>query len=165
MRPKDTLHNRWGCDSALYLGMGKPSFRAGKICLRIQIRQLYTRLSFLLRVNPWLSTAEVQSCRLWLILGHCMCEFSLLRSLFWLLPSSPLFSFTVRFAVIKPHICPYNPHGIREEIPAMSLKILREAGSLLLPRLSFTIGRTRGSGENCPCGAMLAWAKGNAVNV
>ena len=49
--PGDILHSRLGCDSAPCLGMGKGGSRAGKTpCLRIQIRQICTLPSPLVRV-------------------------------------------------------------------------------------------------------------------
>ena len=57
--PEDTVHRGWGCDSAPCLWVGKlGSKRAGKTPhLRIQMRQVYTPLSFLVRVFLQLGSA------------------------------------------------------------------------------------------------------------
>lgn len=72
----------WLFDLVLCLGIGRPGSRAGKTHLRIQMRSM-PPLIFLVRMHPWLDSADKQNCRLGFLLGHCRYELSLPRSLCW----------------------------------------------------------------------------------
>lgn len=77
MRPEDALHSGWGCDSVLYLGVGKLGFRASTD------RSVLCGSS-LIRMCSLLGFARGQS--FWVYyLGRC--ELGLPRSLCWLLPA------------------------------------------------------------------------------
>lgn len=95
----------------LCLGVGKPSSGASSTHLRMRIWQIYTQPSSLAY------SAGEHRCFLELLLGHCKYEFSLPRSVFWLLQALPhCFSVIVRFPVTGPRRLFGNPCGVRSEL-------------------------------------------------
>lgn len=113
----DTLHSRWNCKSAHFLGVGKPCCKAGKTShLRIWIRQICTLLCFLLSM-PQRDFADEEICWLWLLLRHYKYELTFLNLCAGCckpLPA-PAFCVTVRYPVFEPHRFPFNPCGMRSE--------------------------------------------------
>ena len=151
MRPEGTLHSGWGCDSAPWVGVGKQGYRADKIPrLRIQIRQICTLLSSLVRVHLQLHSADEQSCWLGLLLGHCRYELSLPRSVCWLLQTPPHFSVSVRFPVQSPW------YEIRVQAPVKWPTML--CGGWLSSQVLFPLEEPRALGR--PLHMVLGWPGG-----
>lgn len=113
--PGDTLPSRWVYDSAPCLSVSKQGFRARKNPeLSMQIRQICTPPSFLVRVYHQVVSEDEQSCCLEVLYGYHRYELWLPRSLCWLLQVPPLL-IPVTFPVIEHYIFPHNPHGMRPE--------------------------------------------------
>lgn len=68
---RDTFHSSQGCDSAFCLGVGKAGSMTGKTpSLMIQIKQICTPPSSLVKAHQGLGSVDEQSCWLRLLLGH-----------------------------------------------------------------------------------------------
>lgn len=144
MWPEDTLHSRWKYDSSPCLGMGKLGSRASKnLCLRIQIRQICTLQSSLVKVCPQLSSADEQSHWLGLVLGRCRYELSLPRFMHWLLQALPPFSLIGQFQWLRLTDSPAIPVVQNQSRGSHKITPVLGVGTVFFLGVSFPTGGAR----------------------
>lgn len=98
----ETLHSRWGCDSAGYLSVDKTGSRIGKTPpLRNQSKQICIPSSSLVRAGHQLGSADEQSTLMGILLGCHRYELCLPRCMCWLLQGPSHFLVTLRFPVVE----------------------------------------------------------------
>lgn len=161
--PEDTVHRGWGCDSAPCLWVGKlGSKRAGKTPhLRIQMRQVYTPLSFLVRVFLQLGSALSKATGWHYYLSttsvNLICQDLCCKPL---PPSSQISSGWVQQRPLQ-----FLWSNIRVEAPIRQPTMLCVRAVLIVPAVfSLPAEETRGLEENSVwCRANLG--RGSAVNV
>lgn len=115
---------------------------------------------FLVRLCPWLGTADEQSFWVELLVGHCRYELSLTKSICWLLQALLSFSVPFRFSGgWAPQIplqspCDKLKVGVPTKYPTMTGQFIVPSG------FSFHIGGTGGLGNTSLYNTVLAWRGG-----